>query len=87
MAEQPQAQAHDPHAELRNRFAYHPATEQTGPMHDEVRARCLELAEALHDMLPPGRHKSMALTSVQEAMWAANAAIACDTRREEPAGT
>lgn len=70
-------------ADLEHRFAFHPATEQTGPMHDAVRAHCLALAVYLDDLLPAGRHKAMALTAVQETMWAANASVACDTPRPQ----
>ena len=64
--------------DLANRFAYHPATGVTGPQHAEVRERCYELAVWLDQNTPPGRHQSLALTAVEEAMHWANAAIACD---------
>lgn len=73
MAKNPEVQ------DVENRFAFHPATEVTGPQHDAVRADLKRLALKFVKTLPPGRHKSMALTHLQEAMWAANAAIACDT--------
>jgi hypothetical protein len=65
--------------DVRNRFLFHPATDDTGPMHDEVRTRCLALAESLLIIMPPGRHASLALTTLEETMHWANAAIACDS--------
>ena len=63
------------------RFAYHPATPQTGPLHDEMRAAARAYAEAIARLTPPGRHRALALTAAQEAMMWANAAIAIDTAR------
>lgn len=70
-------------ADIENRFAFHPATEETGPKHDEVRNSLKRLALKFQRDLPDGRHKSMALTKLQEAMWAANAAIACDSQPQD----
>lgn len=64
-------------ADIENRFSFHPATEETGPQHDAVRADLKRLALKLHKTLPDGRHKSLALTSLEETMHWANAAIAC----------
>ena len=61
------------------RFRFHPATEVTGPKHDEARLRHLELAEWVAANVPPGRHRSLVLTALQEAMMWSNAGIACDT--------
>lgn len=62
-----------------NDFGFHPATPVTGPMHDEVRLLCRTLAHDLNELLPEGRHKSLAFTKLEEVMQRANAAIACDT--------
>lgn len=67
-------------AEIANRFAYHPATIVTGPLHDSVRAQMHRTADFLIDTCPDGRHLSLALTALQESMMWANAAIACDTK-------
>lgn len=69
--------------DVNNRFAFHPATPVTGPQHDAVRQDVRRLATKWAKTLPVGRHQAMALTSLQEAMWAANAAIACDTREDD----
>lgn len=73
------SQSSHPADELTNRFAYHPATEVTAPVHEEVRTRCGELAQWIGENVPGGRHQSLALTALQESMMWCNAAIACDT--------
>lgn len=73
------------HDDLENRLGYHPATPATGPVHAEVRSRLLDLGRWLLDNVPAGRHRSLALTAVQETMMWANAAVACDTPPEQPA--
>lgn len=65
--------------DIENRFSFHPATTTTGPQHDAVRADLKRMALKLHKTLPPGRHRSLALTSLEETMHWANAAIACAT--------
>ena len=67
--------------EERNRFRFHPATEQTGPVHDRVRAVIGETAVNIALLVPAGRHRALALTALQEAMMWANAGVACDTDR------
>lgn len=62
--------------DLDNRFAYHPATETTGPLHAEVREECRALAGFLASTIPPGRELSLAITAIEEAMMWANAGIA-----------
>lgn len=62
-----------------DRFAFHPATEITGPLHDEIRKQHQEMAAWILDFVPPGRHQSLALTALQESMMWSNAAVACDT--------
>lgn len=66
------------HDRINNDFGYHPATPQTGPMHDEVRARFKELAHWLTHFTPAGREQLLMLTALQEAQMWANAAIACN---------
>ena len=63
--------------EIEARHAYHqPKTEETAQLHEAVRDKTKELALWLDQNLPQSREKTMALTKVQEAMWAANAAVA-----------
>jgi hypothetical protein len=64
-------------AELANRFAYHkPTSDVVREQHELIRAICSEVAAGLNDMLPESREKSLALTSIQETMMWANAAVA-----------
>lgn len=62
--------------DLVNRFKFHPATESTGPRHDEIRRDCGDLAKRLFNKLPDSREKSVAITKLEEVMFWANAAIA-----------
>ena len=61
---------------VRNDFRFHPATAETGPKHERVREACHRLALDLIELAPPSRELSLALTSLEEAMMWANAAIA-----------
>ena len=63
-------------AEINNRFSFHPATDETGPQHDIVRAKCMELAYSLNELVPEGRNKSLMFTHLEEVMFRGNAAIA-----------
>lgn len=63
-------------------FGFHPATEITGPIHNELRQLCKELAYQLQNHLPESREKSLALTKLQEVMMFSNAAIAIHGPRE-----
>lgn len=69
----------DIHADIDNRLSYHPVTDETKPVFEENRADFLALAHRVADRVPPGRHQSLALTALQEALMWSNAAIACDT--------
>lgn len=69
-----------------DRFAFHPATEVTGPIHDEIRREFAAQAEVVLRLAPPGRHQNLALTALQEAMMWCNAAVACD-HPDRDAGT
>lgn len=65
-------------------FEYHPATEKTAPMHEQVRKQFLSLAQRMNKLLPESREKSLAITNLQDAMMFANAAIAIHTTDDEP---
>lgn len=66
-----------------DRFAFHPATKITGPIHDEVRTHHRLLADFITKTVPRGRHQSLALTALQESMMWCNAAVACDHPERE----
>ena len=63
-------------ADIDNRFSYHPPTPEKVTTHEQIRTECRDLAHRLDDLLPAGRDKALALTKLEEVMYAANAAIA-----------
>ena len=67
----------DEHAELINRFRYHPAdSPERIAAHERVRRLCLELAEELYVLLPASREKSLAMTHLDQVCMFSNAAVA-----------
>lgn len=62
--------------EITRRFTFQPPTDETRPKHETVNALTLELAHRLDELLPEGREKALALTSLQETRAWANTAIA-----------
>lgn len=67
-------------SEILDRFDFHPGTEVTIPKHERVRRLAGQFANAIIDEVPAGRHQTLALTAIQEAMMWANAGIAIDTK-------
>ncbi|HKP14413.1 MAG TPA: hypothetical protein VJT85_00045 [Gemmatimonadaceae bacterium] len=66
-------------AEIVDQFAYHlPPSPEVGERHGAVRAHCCELALRLTELAPRGVALEEALKKCREAMFWANAAIACD---------
>lgn len=57
-------------------FGFHPATEKTGPVHEQVRERLRQVAHELNDLLPECPRKTEAIGHLRTAMWAANSAVA-----------
>lgn len=64
--------------DIKNRFGFHPATEQTKAQHQIVRSAFIELAAMLDELLPPGRESALVMTKLQEAAMWANASVACN---------
>ncbi len=63
--------------DLRHRFQYHPPlTDEVKHTHELVRAVHLRAADAMDEVLPEGREKSLCITKLEEAMFWANAAVA-----------
>jgi hypothetical protein len=57
-------------------FTYHPPKDDQPPRYGEIRAEAREFALVLLRLTPPGREQSLALTSLEQAVMWANAAIA-----------
>jgi hypothetical protein len=66
----------NPGFEVLQRFTFHPATPQTGPRHDAVRAESRQFAAWILENIPDCRERSLALTALQESMMWLNAAVA-----------
>ena len=62
--------------ELEIRFKYHPPKPGQVPIYEDVRRKFLALAKYLSDTIPEGREKNVAFTHLEQAQFAANAAIA-----------
>lgn len=62
--------------EWANRMGYHKATGGTVPLHRELRQDFIHVAEMVIRKVPAGRERSLALTSLQEALMWANAGVA-----------
>lgn len=63
-------------ADIDDRFDYHAPTPERVAIHEAVREACRQLAHTLDARLPEGREKALALTSVEQSLLWANAAIA-----------
>lgn len=68
--------------QLRNWFSYHPPTESIDPAavsasYDRIRAAGLAFARVLVEETPPCADQSAAIRHAREAVFNANAAIAC----------
>lgn len=66
--------------ELKTRFTYHPPSGSQPDRYTDIREGGLVLAALIDESCPDSREKSLALTSVDQAVMWANAAIA---RRED----
>jgi hypothetical protein len=62
--------------ELETRFTYHPPQSWQIPFYEEMRVRGFTLAEWIDQRLPDCREKSLALTSIEQAIMWANAGMA-----------
>ena len=62
-------------ADIEHRLSHHaPANTERIAQHEAVRDACKKLAHALDRIVPPGRHKALAQTAVEEAMQSFSAA-------------
>jgi hypothetical protein len=70
--------------EMDIRFRYHPPIPGQPERYEKLRAKAREFAEMILDFTPYSREQSLALTSLEESIFWANASIA---RRESPPKT
>jgi len=61
--------------DLNKRFTYHAPKEGQPQKYENIRKNALALAELLNAMCPDSREKSLAITSLEEAVMWANASI------------
>lgn len=62
--------------QINNNFQYHAPKEGQPEKYNELRAKAKEFAEAINELCPDSREKSVALTELETAMMWANAAVA-----------
>jgi len=62
--------------DLNKRFTYHAPKEGQPQKYENIRKNALALAELFNAMCPDSREKSLAITSLEEAVMWANASIA-----------
>lgn len=59
-----------------DKMGYHKATEETIPIHRNLRQDFMHLAEMVIRQVPAGRERTLCLGRLQEALFYANAAVA-----------
>jgi hypothetical protein len=62
--------------EIDNRFSYHAPTDAQAALYGDIRNKAKSLATFINRNVPDGRQKSLALTSLEETVMRANAAVA-----------
>jgi len=71
--------------EIQNRFTYHQPKGDQAERYIKIRGAFGVLATMLHDLCPPSRELSLAITKLEEASFWANASIARN-ETEPPTG-
>jgi predicted RNA polymerase sigma factor len=61
---------------IENRMGFHPATKETRPLHEELRAEFIQLGQWLVDTLPESPEATKAIETLQLALMYSNAAVA-----------
>lgn len=75
-------------AELENWFKFHPATPAQGRAYDTIREAGLQFARFIVSETPAGDDQKEAIRKIREAVFTANAAIACqESDGDEPSVT
>lgn len=62
--------------DLQNRTSHHQLSDAGADRVLQVRALALDAAQAVADLVPEGRERSLALTKIEEMLFWANAGIA-----------
>ena len=62
----------------KQRLGFHPASEQSRPLHQQVRRHFMWLDSWIQENVPSGREQALARTALQEASLWSNAGIACN---------
>lgn len=71
--------------QLTNWFSHHPpANASVAVAHSEIRSLFLIVARNLNNLLPEGPDKIAAFRSLRDAMYAANACLACNATDTYP---
>lgn len=66
-----------------NTFTYHAPFGDQASRYEQLRAKAKETAQLIDSCCPDSREKSLALTSLQQTIMWANAAIACNEKAPE----
>ena len=62
--------------DINNRFRFHPANAGKALIHEDVRGAVRQAAFRLDELVPDGQEKALAMKSLEEAMFWANAGVA-----------
>lgn len=62
---------------IENWFQYHPPVGDQAQRYERIRAAGKEFAKVLVELCPPSADRTAAIRKVREAVFTANAAIAC----------
>lgn len=65
-------------------FSYHKPPDNLIPIYNSIRDRAKEFALYINQMCPESREKSLAITSLQQTVMWANAAIAIYDKSDHP---
>lgn len=65
-------------ADVENWFTYHPPREGQPDRYQAIRTQGLIMARLILELTPPGPDQAAAIRKVREAIFTANAAIACE---------
>ncbi len=68
--------------DLKNRFTYHAPDLAKTQKYESIRKNALHLSLLLNEYCPDSREKSLAITSLEQAVMWANAAIARSAQEE-----